>query len=37
MLERLLELLERIHLLDCGGERSFSYEVAQFLLNLLQL
>jgi hypothetical protein len=35
MLERLLELLERIHLLDCGGERPISYEVAQFLVNLL--
>ena len=35
MLERLLELLERIHMLDCGGERSISYEVAQLLVNLL--
>jgi len=35
MLERLLELLERIHLLDCGGERSISYEITQFLVNLL--
>src|SRR5258705_1417176 len=35
MLERLLELLERIHMLDCGGERSSSYEVAQLLVNLL--
>src|SRR6266481_5388069 len=35
MLERFLELVERIHLLDCGGERSISYEVAQLLVNLL--
>src|SRR6185369_4773564 len=34
MLERLLELIERIHMLDCGGERSISYEVAQFLVSL---
>src|SRR6059036_1490934 len=34
MLERLLELLERIHVLDCGGERSISYQGAQFLVNL---
>jgi len=32
MLERLLELLERIHVLDCGGERSISYQGAQFLV-----
>src|SRR6266404_9024900 len=37
MLERFLELLERIHLLDCGGERSISYKVAQLLVNLLDL
>ncbi len=37
MLERLLELLERIHMLDCGGERSISYEVAQLPVNLLDL
>src|SRR2546427_1533098 len=35
MRERFLELLERIHMLDCGGERSISYEVAQLLVNLL--
>src|SRR5712671_856948 len=35
MLERFLELLERIHVLDCGGERSISYQVAQLLVNLL--
>src|SRR6266849_4613976 len=35
MLERFLELLERIHVLDCGGEQSISYEVAQLLVNLL--
>src|SRR6266849_6843619 len=34
MRERFLELLERIHVLDCGGERSISYEVAQFLVSL---
>src|SRR6185436_15217425 len=37
MLERFVELLERIHVLDCGGERSISYEVAQLLVNLLDL
>src|SRR3989441_1205466 len=35
MRERFLELLERIHVLDCGGERSISYQVAQLLVNLL--
>src|SRR6266404_1720891 len=35
MLERFLELIERIHMLDCGGERSISYEFAQLLVNLL--
>ena len=34
MLERFLELLERIHVLDCGGERSISYQGAQFLVSL---
>jgi len=34
MLERLLELLERIHVLDCGGQRSISYQGAQFLVSL---
>src|SRR6266404_9467483 len=34
MLEPLLELLERIHLLDRGGERSISYQGAQFLVSL---
>src|SRR5882724_833424 len=37
LLERFLELLERVHLLHCGGERSISYEVAQLLVNLLDL
>src|SRR5712675_995674 len=35
MLERFLELLEWIYLLDFGGERSVSYQGAQFLVNLL--
>ena len=34
VLESLLELLERIHMLDCGGERSISYQGAQFLVSL---
>src|SRR4029077_13006045 len=34
MLERFLELLERIHVLDCGGERSISYQGAQFFVSL---
>jgi len=37
LLERFLELLERVHMLHCGGERSISYEVAQLLVNLLDL
>jgi len=37
LLERLLELLERVDLLHSGGERSISYEVAQLLVNLLDL
>src|SRR6266853_3573899 len=37
LLERFLELLERVDLLHCGGERSISYEVAQLLVNLLDL
>src|SRR6266481_5798034 len=35
MLERFLELLEWIDLLDFGGERSVSYQGTQFLVNLL--
>src|SRR6266446_306000 len=37
LLERFLELLERVDLLHCGGERSISYEVSQLLVNLLDL
>src|SRR4029077_16529961 len=37
LLERFLELLERVDLLHCRGERSISYEVSQFLVNLLDL
>src|SRR5258705_12641098 len=37
MLERFLELLDRIHMLNCGRERSISYEVAQLPVNLLDL
>src|SRR5258708_7456302 len=35
--ERFLELVERVHMLHCGGERSISYEVSQLLVNLLDL
>jgi hypothetical protein len=28
LIERFLELLERVHMLHCGGERAISYEVA---------
>src|SRR6267378_3369112 len=34
LLERFLELVERVHMLHCGGERSISYEVSQLLVNL---
>src|SRR6266404_5630742 len=37
LLERFLELLKRVDMLDCGGERSISYELAQLLVNLLDL
>src|SRR6266404_9241399 len=37
LLERFLELLKRVDMLDCGGERSISYELAQLLINLLDL
>jgi hypothetical protein len=37
LLERLLELLERVDMLHCGGERSVSYEVRQLLVSLLDL
>src|ERR1700745_2109633 len=37
LLERFLELVERVHVLHCGGERSISYEVSQLLVNLLDL
>src|SRR6185295_4101965 len=36
-LECFLELVERVHVLHCGGERSISYELAQLLVNLLDL
>ena len=36
-LERFLELVERVHMVHCGGERSISYEVSQLLVNLLDL
>src|SRR2546427_11321597 len=35
--ERFFELLERADMLHCGVERSISYEVAQLLVNLLDL
>src|SRR2546423_13740178 len=37
LFERFLELLKRIYMLHCGGERSISYEVAQLLVNFLDL
>jgi hypothetical protein len=37
LLERFLELLKRVDMLHCGGERSISYELAQLLVNLLDL
>jgi hypothetical protein len=37
VLERFLELLERVDMLHRGGKRSISYEVAQLLVNLLAL
>src|SRR5216684_2080697 len=37
LLERFLELIERVHMLHCGGERSISYEVSQLLVNLFDL
>src|SRR5258707_1992529 len=37
LLERFLELFERVHMLHCGGERSISYEVSQLLVNLFDV
>jgi hypothetical protein len=37
LLERFLELLERVNMLHCGGERSIGYQVVQLLVNLLDL
>src|SRR5467141_5321094 len=37
LLERFLKLVERIHMLYCGGERSISYEVSELLVNLFDL
>src|SRR6266478_6952492 len=37
LLERFLELVERVHMLYCGGEQSISYEVSQLLVNLFDL
>src|SRR5712671_3020106 len=37
LFERFLELVERVHVLHCGGERSIRYEVAQLLVNLRDL
>jgi hypothetical protein len=37
MFERFLELVERVHVFYCGGERSISYEIAQLLVNLFDL
>jgi hypothetical protein len=37
LLERFLELLKRVDMFHCGGERSISYKVAQLLVSLLYL
>src|ERR1700752_3394886 len=37
LLDRLLELLERIRMLHCGRERSIRYEVSQLLIDLVDL
>jgi hypothetical protein len=37
LLECFLELVEPIDMVYCGGERSVSYEVAELLVNLLDL
>ena len=37
LLERFLKLVERVHMLHCGRERSISYEVSQLLVNLFDL
>src|SRR6476660_3859641 len=37
LVERFFELLQRVHSLHCGGEGSISHEVAQLLVNLLDL
>src|SRR5258708_10328047 len=37
LLERFPELVERVHMLHCGGERYISYEVSQLLVNLFDL
>src|SRR5271165_6065963 len=35
--ECFLELVERVHMLHCGGERSISYEVSELLVYLFDL
>jgi len=35
--ECFLELIERVHMLHCGGERSISYEVSELLVYLFDL
>src|ERR1700745_1416966 len=37
LLDRLLELLERVRMLHCGRERSIRYEVSQLLIELVDL
>ena len=37
LLERFLELVERVHMFHCSGERSLSDQVSQLLVNLLDL
>jgi hypothetical protein len=37
LFERLLELVERVHMLHYGGEQPSSYEVSQLLVNLFDL
>ena len=37
VLERFLELRQRVYILDCGGERSISDEAPQLLVDLPDL
>src|SRR5713101_3994029 len=37
LFERFLELVKRVHMFYCGGERSIRHEVSQRLVNLFDL